>query len=63
MIVPMPCETSKGQKAFLFSFFLHKKISITLQRMQTSFILGQAITISLVTSGLPPLQDAANHHK
>jgi hypothetical protein len=37
--------------------FLHQKISITLQRMQVSFILSRVVTISLATSRLPPLQD------
>jgi hypothetical protein len=36
--------------------FLRQKVSITLQRMQASSILNQAIAISLVTSRLPPLQ-------
>jgi hypothetical protein len=37
--------------------FLHQKISITFQRMQTFSILNQAITIGLATSRLPPLQN------
>jgi hypothetical protein len=37
--------------------FLRQKFSITLQRMQASFILSWAIIIGLTTSWLPPLQN------
>jgi hypothetical protein len=37
--------------------FLRQKVSITLQRMQMSSILSQAIVVGLATSRLPPLQD------
>jgi hypothetical protein len=37
--------------------FLCQKISITLQRMQASFILNWAVTIGLTTSQLPPFQN------
>jgi hypothetical protein len=37
--------------------FLHQKVLITLQRMQTSSILNRAIAISLTTSQLPPFYD------
>jgi len=37
--------------------FLHQKVLITLQRMQTSSILNRAIAISLTTSRLPPFYD------
>jgi len=55
----------KGLKAPPFCFvvvtFLHERTSITLQRMQTSSILSQVltITIGLATFELPPLQDIA----
>jgi hypothetical protein len=42
---------------FVLVIFLHKKISITLQRMQASSILNQAIVIGLTISQLPPLQN------
>jgi hypothetical protein len=48
----------KGPKGPPFSIsvtFLCQRISITLQRMQTSSILNQAIVIGLATSQLPPL--------
>jgi hypothetical protein len=50
----------KGTKGFHFSTlvtFFCQKISITLQRMEASSILSQAIAIRLATSQLPPLQD------
>jgi hypothetical protein len=37
--------------------FLRQKISITLQRMQVSYILNRAIVVSLTTSQLPPFQN------
>jgi len=37
--------------------FLHKKISITLQKMQASSILNRVITVGLATFQFPPLQD------
>jgi len=50
----------KGTKRFyLYALviFLHQKVSITLQMMQASSILSQAIIVGLITSQLPPLQD------
>jgi hypothetical protein len=40
--------------SILVTFFL-QKVSITLQRMQTSSILSQMVTIGLTTFQLPPL--------
>jgi hypothetical protein len=37
--------------------FLHQKVLITLQKMQTSFILSQMIAVGLTTFRLPPLQN------
>ncbi len=37
--------------------FLCQKVSITLQRMQTSSILSRAVAVSLIISQLPPLQN------
>ncbi len=37
--------------------FFHQKVSITLQRMQASFILNQVVVVGLVLSQLPPCQD------
>jgi hypothetical protein len=48
----------KGLPIFILVIFLHQKISITLQRMQTSSILSQAIIIGLIIFQLPPLQNA-----
>jgi hypothetical protein len=47
----------EGPHLFTLVTFLHKKVSITLQRMQMSSILNWAIAASLVTSQLPPLQN------
>jgi hypothetical protein len=50
----------KGTKSFHLStlvIFLRQKISITLQKMQTSSILSQAIAIGFIISQLPTLQD------
>jgi len=50
----------KGTKRlYLYALvvFLHQKVSITLQMMQASSILSQAIIVGLITSQLPPLQD------
>jgi hypothetical protein len=44
---------------FVLVTFLWQKNSITLQRLQTSFILSQAIVGSLATSQLPPLKDTS----
>jgi hypothetical protein len=41
---------------FYLDFFFHQKISFTLQKIQTSSILNQAITVGLITSQLPLLQ-------
>jgi hypothetical protein len=49
----------KGTEGFHLSTlvtFLRKKVSITLQRMQTSSILSRVIAVGLTTSRLPPLQ-------
>jgi len=48
----------KGLPIFILVIFLHQKISITLQRMQTSFILSQVIIRSLTIFQLPHLQNA-----
>jgi len=37
--------------------FLCQKVSITLQKMQASSILSQAIVVGIITSRLSPLQD------
>ncbi len=47
----------KGLHLYTLVTFFHQKISITLQRMQASSILNQAITISLTASWHPPLQN------
>ncbi len=47
----------KGPSSFYLGTFLHQKVSITLQKMQMSSILSHAITIGLVTSWFPPLQN------
>ncbi len=47
----------KGPPFFLLVTFLHKKISITLQKIQASSILNHSIAIGLTTSQLSPLQD------
>jgi hypothetical protein len=51
----------KGVQSFhlsVFIIFFGQKISFALQTMQASFILSRAVVVSLVTSGLSPLQDA-----
>jgi len=47
----------KGPHISILVIFLCQKVSITLQRMQTSSILSQAVVVGLTTSQLPPLQD------
>jgi hypothetical protein len=50
----------KGSKCFHLStsvIFLHQKLSITLQKVQTASILSWVVVVSLVTSRLPPLKD------
>jgi hypothetical protein len=50
----------KGSKGLYLStlvIFLRKKISITLQKMQTSSILSRMIVVSAVTSQISPLQN------
>jgi hypothetical protein len=37
--------------------FLHQKVSITLQKMQVSSILSQAVALGLTTFQFPPLQN------
>ncbi len=51
-------EKAKGPSLFVLVTFLHQKISITLQRMQSSSILNWVVAIGLVISQLPPFQDA-----
>ncbi len=51
-------ERARGPSSRCFGYFLCKKISITLQRMQASSILSHVIVVGLSTSRLPPLQDA-----
>jgi hypothetical protein len=48
---------TKGLHLSTLVTFLCQKISITLQRMQTSSILSQVIAIGLPISQLPPLQN------
>jgi hypothetical protein len=43
-------KASKGPLFSILVTFLHKKISITLQRMQISSILSWAVVIGLATS-------------
>jgi hypothetical protein len=62
-IMSMPFEVSKGQKTLLFFVlvvFFHQKISIVLQRVQSS-ILNWPIMASLATSRLPS-KHIPNHH-
>jgi hypothetical protein len=47
----------KGPHLYTLVTFFHQKVSITLQRMQVSSILSQAVAIGLATSRLPPVQD------
>ncbi len=47
----------EGPPLFVLVTFFHQKISITLQRMQTSSILSRAIVVGLITSWLPPFQN------
>ncbi len=50
----------KGPKSlplYILVTFLWQINSITLQRLQASSILNQAIVVSLTTSQLPPLQN------
>jgi hypothetical protein len=47
----------KGLPLFILVTFLWQKISITLQRLQASSILSQAIAVGLATSKLPPIED------
>jgi hypothetical protein len=49
----------KGLPLFVLVPFHWFKISITLQRLQASSILNQAVAISLATSRLPPLQNTS----
>jgi len=52
----------KGPLIYVLVTFLCQKISITLQRMQTSSILSRVIAIGVTTSQHPPLQNAFPHH-
>jgi hypothetical protein len=47
----------KGLHLFVLITFFHQKISITLQRMQTSSILSWVIVISLAIFWVSPFQD------
>jgi hypothetical protein len=60
-IVLMSFEASKDQRALLFLswFFINKKISIILQKMQAFCILSWRITIGLATSRLSPFQNTS----
>jgi len=40
----------EGPHLFILVIFIHQKISITLQRMQTFSILNRVVAISLITS-------------
>jgi hypothetical protein len=53
-------ELEKAQKpsSLYLGYFLCKKISITLQSMETSSILNQAVHIGLTISQLPSLHHA-----
>jgi hypothetical protein len=56
-----PLERMKKCFFFSFDYFFHKKISITLQRMQTFFILRQTIVVGLATFwflNTPPISTA-----
>jgi hypothetical protein len=50
----------KGPPLYVLITFLHKKISIMLQKMQTSFILSWVVMIGLVTHKLLLLEDTPN---
>jgi len=50
-------KVPEGLHLSILVTFLHQKISITLQKIQASSILNGMITIGLITSHLPPLQD------
>jgi hypothetical protein len=50
---------TKGLHLSTLVTFLRKKVLITLQRMQASSILSEAIAIGLITSQLPPLQNTS----
>jgi hypothetical protein len=49
---------TEGPHLSTLVIFLRKFFLITLQKMQVSSILSQAIAVDLFTSRLPPLQDA-----
>jgi len=55
--LPHPSIVSLLFFFFVLVTFLCQGISITLQKMQASSILSQAIAIGLTTSHLPPFQD------
>jgi hypothetical protein len=48
----------KGFSSFCLDYFFTQKFSITLQKMQASSILSQAVAVSLTTYQFPPFQDA-----
>jgi len=47
----------KGPHLSTLVTFFHQKVLITLQRMQTSSILSQAVALGLATFQLPPFQN------
>jgi hypothetical protein len=54
----MLCKEVKRSSLFSFGFFfLHHRISITLQRIQASSISSGIMAIGLATSQLPPFHD------
>jgi hypothetical protein len=50
-------KRSKGLHLSTLIIFLRQKVSITLQRVQTSSILNRVVDVGLVISQLPPVQD------
>jgi hypothetical protein len=50
-------EMPEGLHLSVLVTFLHQKVSVELQRMQTSSILSWMIAIGLIISHLPPLHD------
>jgi hypothetical protein len=52
----------EGPPLYVLVTFLSKKISIMLEKMQTSSILSQAIMIGLTTYILPLVDDTPHSH-
>jgi hypothetical protein len=50
---------TRGPSSFCLVTFLWQKFLITLQKLQTSSILSQAVAIGLATSQLPPIHDTS----